>query len=148
MDGPTTKLSDGTTTIFNGDGMQILSTLPDATVDLVFADPPYNIGKSFGAFLDKWPSDEAYANWCYQWLGMCLRKLSPTGAMYVMTSTQAMPYLDLWLRRHCTILSRIVWGYDSSGVQAKKHFGSMYEPILFCVNDPRNYTFNAADIEV
>jgi site-specific DNA-methyltransferase (adenine-specific) len=65
-----------------------------------------------------------------------------------MTSTQAMPYIDLWLRDRLTVLSRIVWHYDSSGVQAKKYFGSLYEPILFCVKDPKNYTFNVADIEV
>jgi site-specific DNA-methyltransferase (adenine-specific) len=46
------------------------------------------------------------------------------------------------------ILARIVWYYDSSGVQAKKYFGSMYEPILFCVKDKNNYTFNTNDILV
>ena len=47
-----------------------------------------------------------------------------------------------------TVLSRIVWHYDSSGVQAKKYFGSLYEPILFCVKDEKNYIFNSEDIEV
>ena len=65
-----------------------------------------------------------------------------------MASTQTMPYLDLWLRDHVTILSRIVWHYDSSGVQAKKYYGSMYEPIIFAVKNSKNYTFNIADIEV
>jgi site-specific DNA-methyltransferase (adenine-specific) len=68
--------------------------------------------------------------------------------MYVMTSTQAMPFLDLWLRDRCSIQSRIVWHYDSSGVQAKRYYGSMYEPILFCVKDSRNFTFNADAIAV
>ena len=45
-------------------------------------------------------------------------------------------------------LSRIVWHYDSSGVQAKKYYGSLYEPILFCVKDKNNYTFNCEDIFV
>lgn len=45
-------------------------------------------------------------------------------------------------------MSRLVWAYDSSGVQAKKYYGSMYEPILFCVKDKDNYTFNADDILV
>jgi len=54
----------------------------------------------------------------------------------------------MWLRSKITILSRIVWYYDSSGVQARKFFGSLYEPILFCVKDPKAYTFNADDIEV
>lgn len=65
-----------------------------------------------------------------------------------MTSTQFMPYFDLFLRERLTILSRLIWSYDSSGVQAKKYFGSMYEPILFCVKDKDNYTFNADDILV
>ena len=63
-----------------------------------------------------------------------------------MSSTQSMPYFDLFLRERITILSRIVWHYDSSGVQAKSRFGSMYEPILHCVVDEKNYTFNAEDI--
>jgi site-specific DNA-methyltransferase (adenine-specific) len=65
-----------------------------------------------------------------------------------MTSTQAMPYFDIYLRQKLTILSRIMWHYDSSGVQATKYFGSMYEPILHCVKDKNNYIFNADDIKV
>lgn len=136
------------TTIYHGSCLDVLPTIADGTVDLIFADPPYNIGKSFGQFRDRWPSDQAYAEWCYSWLTLCLRKLKDTGSLYVMTSTQAMPYLDVWLRNKCTVQSRIVWHYDSSGVQARRYYGSMYEPILFCIKDPTEYTFNAEDIEV
>ncbi|MFT3786649.1 MAG: adenine-specific DNA-methyltransferase [Tepidisphaeraceae bacterium] len=132
-----------------GDALDVLAdTIPDESIDLVFADPPYNIGKQFGEFHDRWPNDENYAQWCYTWLDLCLRKLKRTGSLYVMTSTQAMPFLDLHLRKNATILSRIVWHYDSSGVQAKSYFGSMYEPILFCVRDARNYTFNSDEVRV
>jgi site-specific DNA-methyltransferase (adenine-specific) len=149
MDTPRFSDATGTTTVFLGDCLEVLrSQVPDGSVDLVFADPPYNIGKTFGAFQDRWPSDAAYVEWCQRWLGLCLDKLAPHGALYVMSSTQAMPYLDLWLRERCTILSRIAWHYDSSGVQARRYFGSLYEPLLFCVKDPKRYTFNAADIEV
>lgn len=135
--------------VAHGDALRVLDGLvDDGAVNLIFADPPYNIGKSFGAFRDKWPSDMEYADWCYRWLELCLRKLARDGCLYVMTSTQAMPYLDLWLRDHCSVQSRIIWHYDSSGVQAKKYYGSMYEPILFCVRDPKNYTFNSAAIAV
>jgi site-specific DNA-methyltransferase (adenine-specific) len=120
----------------------------DETVDLVFADPPYNIGKRFGTVEDCWASDDHYAAWCQDWLTICLRKLKPTGALYLMASTQAMPYLDLFLRERTTVLSRIVWHYDSSGVQARRYFGSLYEPILFCVKSDRQYTFNNEDIAV
>jgi adenine-specific DNA-methyltransferase len=59
-----------------------------------------------------------------------------------------MPFFDIYLRKSLTVLSRIVWYYDSSGVQAKQYYGSMYEPILFCVRDKNNYTFNSEDILV
>lgn len=135
--------------IIHGDALQALELyVPDGSVDLIFADPPYNIGKDFAGCKDKWPSDEAYLDWCYAWLDMCIRKLKPTGSLYVMTSTQFMPYFDLFLRSKMSILSRLVWFYDSSGVQAKKYFGSMYEPILYAVKDKSHYTFNACDILV
>lgn len=134
--------------IFHGDALEVLSQIPDESVDLIFVDPPYNIGKDFAGRKDKWKTDEDYLNWCYQWIDLCIQKLKPTGAFYVMTSTQFMPYFDLFIRKKMTILSRIVWAYDSSGVQAKKYFGSLYEPILFCVKDKDNYTFNADDIMV
>lgn len=135
--------------IIQGDALQALAQeIPDESIDLLFADPPYNIGKSFNGTKEKWASEEEYLAWSYQWLELCIRKLKPTGSIYVMTSTQNMPYFDLYLRKRLTILSRIVWYYDSSGVQARKYFGSLYEPILFCVKDDRNYTFNADAILV
>ena len=142
-------LGDEQHTVAWGDSVTHLDgVVEDGSVDLVFADPPYNIGKKYGAIRDRWPSDERYAAWCQEWLALCLRKLSSSGALYVMTSTQAMPYLDLFLRDRTVVLSRIVWHYDSSGVQAKRHFGSLYEPILFCVKDPEEYVFNHGDIAV
>lgn len=65
-----------------------------------------------------------------------------------MNSTENMPWIDLECRKLFTIKSRIIWAYDSSGVQAKKYFGSMYEPILMMVKDAKNYTFNSDAILV
>jgi len=134
--------------VIHGDALEVLETLPDHSVDLIFADPPYNIGKQFGAFHDVWESDEAYAEWSHRWLDLCLTKLSPAGSLYVMASTQSMPYLDLYLRSRMAVLSRIVWHYDSSGVQAKQYYGSLYEPILHAVVNRKNYTFNADAIRI
>jgi len=132
-----------------GDCIEALSALiPDHSVDLVFADPPYNLGKVFNGKREKWESLEAYLQWCYRWMDLCVQKLKPTGSMYLMNSTQNMPYIDVHLRSKMTILSRIVWHYDSSGVQASRYYGSLYEPILFAVMDPDNYTFNADSVAV
>ena len=135
--------------IFWGDALEVLSKeIEDNSINLIFADPPYNIGKDFNGRKDKWKSDSEYLDWCYQWLDLCVKKLKETGSLYVMTATQNMPYFDIYLRNKLDILSRIVWYYDSSGVQAKRYYGSLYEPILFGVKDRDKYIFNAGDILV
>lgn len=134
--------------IIHGDAIEVLKEVPDSSVDLIFADPPYNLGKNFNGTKEKWKTEGKYLEWSYQWLDLCIAKLKPSGSFYVMTATQNMPYFDLYLRKHLNILSRIVWYYDSSGVQARKYFGSLYEPILFCVKDDVNYIFNADAILV
>ncbi|MFN8281789.1 MAG: adenine-specific DNA-methyltransferase [Chitinophagales bacterium] len=141
--------SDNDHKIFFGDALDVLeNNIPDNSIDLIFADPPYNIGKNFNGKIEKWKTEESYLHWCYQWLDLCINKLKPNGSFYVMTATQYMPFFDVYLRKKLNILSRLVWYYDSSGVQAKKYYGSMYEPILFCVKDADNYTFNTNDILV
>lgn len=144
----TTMKTDPNHVLLNADVFEALSRVEDSSIDLVFVDPPYNIGKDFKTTKDKWANDAEYLGWCYTWLDMCLAKLKPNGSMYLMAATQNMPFLDIYIRERVTVLSRIIWSYDSSGVQARKYFGSMYEPILFAVKDPTNYTFNADAITV
>ena len=139
------KFSSGQHSIYHGDAVCVLESdrIPEASIDLIFADPPYNIGKNFNGRRDKWPSEKAYCAWVSRWLDLCVRKLKPTGSLYLMCATQCFAPFDLLLRQRLTILSRIVWHYDSSGVQAKRYFGSLWEPIFHCVKDPKHYTFNS-----
>lgn len=135
--------------IISGDAIEVLKNqIADNSVDLIFVDPPYNIGKDFCGLKDRWKTEEDYLAWCYQWIELCINKLKDNGSLYIMTSTQFMPFFDLFIRKRMTILSRLVWYYDSSGVQARNYYGSMYEPILFCVKDKNNYTFNSQEIMV
>lgn len=134
-------------TIHHGEALEVLKTIEAGTVDLIFADPPYNIGKDFDGVHDKIEESE-YFDWCWKWLDECHRILKPEGTFYLMNSTQNMPHLDLYCRSKFGILSRIVWSYDSSGMQARKFYGSLYEPILHMVKNPKSYTFNAEDILV
>ena len=134
--------------LIKGDAIKALKALPDKSVDLIFVDPPYNIGKNFNGYKDKWDSDEKYLEWCYEWIDLCIKKLNDNGSMYLMGATQFIPFFDLFLRQKMQILARIVWHYDSSGVQAKNYYGSLYEPIIFAVKNKNNYVFNANEILV
>ncbi|MCI9537742.1 MAG: hypothetical protein HFG35_05560 [Eubacterium sp.] len=126
-----------------GDSLSVLKKMKERSVQLIFADAPYNIGKDFGNNSDKWESVQAYLEWCKLWIDECMRVLSENGTMYFMTATQHMSYLDVFASEKYNVLCRIIWSYDNSGVQSKKIYGSLYEPILMITkNSKTSYVFN------
>ncbi len=132
-----------------GDCLEVLKHLKSKSVNLIFADAPYNIGKDFGNNKDKWENVQIYIEWCKKWIDECLRVLADDGTMYFMTATQHMPYLDVYVSEKYNVLCRIVWAYDSSGVQSRKIYGSLYEPILMINKSAKaKYIFNHDDILV
>lgn len=142
------RCSDSSMAIL-GDSLSVLREMKDQSVQLIFADAPYNIGKDFGNDSDKWINVETYIEWCKTWIDECMRVLSDEGTMYFMTATQHMPYLDVFVSEKYNVLCRIIWSYDSSGVQSKKVYGSLYEPILMINKGKKfRYTFNHDDILV
>jgi len=68
-------------TLFCGDSLIWLSTLPDESADLIIADPPYNLKK---AEWDTFQSQEAYIHWSLQRIVEAARILKPTGSLYIM----------------------------------------------------------------
>ena len=140
---------DNLSTIILGDSLEVMKNMKNNSVDLIFADEPYNIGKDFGNNIDKWASSEEYIMWNKIWICEAMRLLKDNGTIYLMTSTQFMPYIDIFVQENYHVLSRIIWSYDSSGVQSKKMYGSLYEPILmFTKKKSSKITFNSSDILV
>lgn len=132
-----------------GDSLKVLQTMKSTSVDLIFADEPYNLGKDFGRGRDSWKTTGEYINWNKKWITEAMRVLKPDGTMYVMSATQFMPFIDIFVQENYHVLSRIVWTYDSSGVQARKMFGSLYESILMFTHSKKSkFVFNAKDIMV
>lgn len=135
--------------VIREDSLKVLKSIKDNSIDLIFADPPYGIGKDFGNDSDMIKSVEEYFNWCKEWIDECMRVLKKDGTMYFMTATQHMPILDRYVDEKYFVINRIVWIYDSSGVQSKSKFGSLYEPILMITHTNKSkYTFNYKDILV
>lgn len=132
-----------------GDCIDVLSRMKEQSVDLIFADPPYNLGKDFGNNSDNWSDRKNYLEWCYRWIDECFRVLKNDGTFYIMNSTQNIPYISVYLQENYCVVNDIVWAYDSSGVQSKKKFGSLYEPIIMATKSEKaKYTFNYEDILV
>ncbi len=132
-----------------GDCLSVLGCMKSDSVNLIFADAPYNIGKDFGNGSDKWKDVDEYVKWCGRWIDECMRVLADDGTMYFMAATQHMPRLDVYVSEKYNVLCRIIWAYDSSSVQRKKMYGSLYEPILMINKSAKSkYVFNYEDILV
>ncbi len=63
--------------------MQVLPHIRDEVVDTVFADPPFNLGKKYGARCDDNRAENEYLAWCQQWVSQCVRVLKPGGAFFL-----------------------------------------------------------------
>lgn len=145
LDEPKRKQHNKNALIIYADALISLKKLKSNSVDLIFADPPYNIGKKL---LEKKMTKYEYLEWSKMWIDECMRILKTSGTFYYMTATQFMPYIDSYVDEKYYVRQRIIWHYDSSGVQAKKYYGSMYEPILMIVKDVKKYAFYPENIMV
>ncbi len=69
--------------VFNADCLHILPKIEDASVDTIFADPPFNLDKQYGAKVNDNLSERAYLVWSKAWLKECIRLLKPGGSLFV-----------------------------------------------------------------
>ena len=69
--------------LFRGDCLEILPQIESDTVDTVFADPPFNIGKKYGPKVNDNLPESEYVQWCHSWLKECIRILKPGGSLFV-----------------------------------------------------------------
>ena len=127
--------------VYNMDCVEYMRTLPDECVDLIIADVPYNIGKDYGNNSDKVNHNDYIRN-IHLWIKEFNRVLKNNGTIFIYTGKQYYPYYYLEIEKTFTIQNQIIWNYDSSGVQAKTKYGSLYEPIIWATKHKKNYTFN------
>lgn len=69
--------------LFKGDCLDIMNSIPNESVDLIFADPPFNLNKVYGDGINDYISEEEYIQWTEKWVLECLRILSPGGAIFI-----------------------------------------------------------------
>jgi site-specific DNA-methyltransferase (adenine-specific) len=78
--------------LYNRDFMTEAARLPDASIDLIVADPPYGLGKDYGNDSDK-RSGDAFLAWTREWLDLAIPKLKPSGSLYMFCTWQYAPEL-------------------------------------------------------
>lgn len=80
---PDPALSTAQGILFQDDCLNILPLLADESIDTVFADPPFNLGKNYGRRVNDSLSDAEYLKWLKSWIVECERVLRPGGSLFV-----------------------------------------------------------------
>lgn len=134
-------------TILIGDSISILDQVPDNSCRLVFADPPYNMGKNFGNNKDKWVSGEDYAKWCMEWIDKCIDKMTDDGSIMIMGHPRFSAYLIPYLDKKLHYVNQIIY-YYTDGMPEKKNFERRYEVIMYYRNNENDFVFNVEDVRI
>ncbi len=128
-----------------GNAAELLKTLETESIDLIVADPPYNLGKDYGNNHDL-KGFEEYILFTREWLSEAKRVLKPEGSIYVFMGVRFISYLYDIMDRDLKLFfnSWIVWHY-TQGMGKTKGFSPRHDDILV-FNKGKNFTFNLDDI--
>jgi len=131
-----------------GDCLEGLSRLPTETVDLAFADPPFNIGYAYDVYKDKLDS-EKYLSWSADWMAEIVRVLKPSGTFWLAIGDEYAAEMKVLMQRELGLFCRswVIW-YYTFGVNCKRKFNRSHAHLLHMVKNPDTFTFNVADIRV
>lgn len=133
--------------IHQGDCVQLLNQLTPESVDLVFADPPFNIGYDYDVYDDARQTDD-YLQWCRQWIDGVYRSLKPDGTFWLAIGDEYAAELKIESQKagfHCR--SWVIW-YYTFGVNCKNGFSRSHTHLFHFVKDPENFTFNRSNPQV
>ena len=134
--------------ILNEDCLNALAQLDDGSVDLAFADPPFNIGYEYDVYEDRQAADD-YLSWCQQWIGQLHRVLKADGTFWLAIGDEFAAELKLLAQREFGFVCRswVVW-YYTFGVNCTRKFSRSHAHLFHFVKDSKKFTFNFADIRV
>lgn len=138
-------IEDYTGRIFVGDAHKGLERLPDESVDLIFADPPYNKGKDYGNNKMRKSSSE-YEKWNREWIESAYSLLKPSGSIYICSGWKYSGLFQKIIDDYFEIKNRITWRREK-GRGSKSNWKNNMEDIWFGVKSNK-YTFNIEDVKI
>jgi len=129
-----------------GDALEVLPSIPSASVHLVCADPPYNLGKDYGQTIDSKNWNE-YEQFTHRWLAECRRILRDDGSIYVFMGVRFISKLFTMLEAMEFLFNGwITWHY-TQGTGRTIGFSPRHEDILYFTKSS-NYIFNLDAIRI
>jgi len=125
--------------ILQGDCLETLKTLDDESIDMVFADPPFNIGKKYGGISSN-DNRPDYYEWCSSWISECFRVLKPTGTFYLMTIARHIFRMGCEMEKHGVFVNKIEWRNVSASHKKKQFWPATQSIAVFGKTD--DYKFH------
>lgn len=146
--------------VYTGDCISIMRSWPAGFIDLIFADPPYNIGYRYDVYEDR-RDDQEYVTWTRAWIDACTRLLKPTGSFWILIGDEYAAEVRLHLKdleraRRLVFRNWIVWHY-TFGQNCRTKFNRSHAHLFYCVGpalferrarQPLPFTFNREAIAI
>ena len=137
------------TRVIHADWLEAISEIEDASIDLMYVDPPFNTGQKqvavAGSYEDAWASTDQWLAWFRQRLVATLPKLKPTSSILIhtdwRTSHRVRVLLDELLGED-RFVNHLIWRYGLGG-SSPRRFARKHDDILFYCVDPDAYFFEA-----
>lgn len=114
--------------ILEGDCLDLLRNIPDDSVDVTFADPPFDLGKKYNSYKDKRGLD-LYLEWCREWIGELVRVTKPTGSIFIHNIPKWLTYYATFLNEIADFKHWIAWDAMSTPLGKSlmpAHYGILY----------------------
>jgi DNA modification methylase len=133
--------------ILTGDALDLFKQIENDTVDVIIADPPYNLGKNYGNNHDNRDFQE-YLNFSLNWLKESHRVLKPTGTIYVFMGVRFISYLYAIMDKELNMFfnSWICWHY-TQGMGKTLGFSPRHDDILM-FNKTNQFVFNLDNVRI
>ena len=134
--------------VVNGDCIEGMGRMKPGSVDLAFADPPFNIGYEYDVYDDRKAADD-YLAWSEQWMAAVIRVLKPTGTFWLAIGDEYAAELKVLATRKLGLTCRswVIW-YYTFGVHCKYKFSRSHAHLFYFIKDPDSFTFNDDAIRV
>jgi DNA modification methylase len=135
-------------TVIQGDCIEGLSQLDEGSVDLVFADPPFNIGYDYDVYQDS-KGTEDYLAWTKRWGEGIRRVLKPDGTFWLAIGDEYAAELKVLFQKELGFTCRnwVIW-YYTFGVHCKTKFSRSHAHLFYFTRDAKKFTFNDKAIRV
>jgi len=133
--------------IICGDCIEVLNKIDEPFADLIFADPPFNIGYKYDKYYDK-VKKKNYIAWTKEWMSVCKKVIKPHGSFYIAIGDDYAANVKIIADELGLIMRNwIIWHY-TFGQQTKTKFARAHTHIFYFVGDETNFTFHDHAVRV